>query len=91
MAFHDLLIDCDLYMETQWVRKEMRKRQRSTHFTITVKLQNIGNVQYLNVLTSWKNMEYKRALETRQAESSTVSDFIGAACLFLEKREVITF
>lgn len=72
MAFHDLLIDCDLFMERQWVREdqvsnETRKRQRPKYFTIVVKLKNIANVQYLNVLISWKNLEYKGALETRSS------------------------
>ena len=90
MAFHDLLIDCDLYVERQWISEdqvsnEIRTRQRPTHFTIAVKLQNIGNVQYLNVLTSLKNLECKRALETREAQPSTVSGFMGATYLFLKR------
>lgn len=69
----------------------MRKRQRPTHFTIAVKLQNIGYLQYWKVLTSWKNLEHKRALETREGQYSTLSGIMGAACMFLKRGRGILF
>lgn len=44
-----------------------------THFTIAVKLKNVGNVQYLDALTTWKNLKYKRALETRDTQCPPLS------------------